>query len=62
MPPFQRQAIIWTNVGILFIGALETNFCEIFIEIHTFMPMKMQLEMSSGKWRPFCLALNVLIK
>ena len=31
-----RQAIIWTNTGILFIGSFETNFSEILIKIHTF--------------------------
>ena len=34
--PTRRQAIIWTNVGILFIRPLGTNFSEILIEIHTF--------------------------
>ena len=29
----RRQAIIWTNAGILFIGPLGTNFGEISIEI-----------------------------
>ena len=27
----ERQAIIWTNAGILLIGHLETNFSEILI-------------------------------
>ena len=31
-----RQVIIWTNVGILLIGHLGTNFSEILIEIGTF--------------------------
>ena len=35
--PGQRQAIIWTNAGILLIGPLETNFSEILIEIQTFL-------------------------
>ena len=30
--PGQRQAIIWTNVGILLIGPLGTNFSEILIK------------------------------
>ena len=30
------------------------------IEIHTFSLKKIHLKMSSGKWRPFCLGLNVL--
>ena len=33
----QRQAIIWTNVGILIIGFLGTNFSEILIQIQTFV-------------------------
>ena len=36
LAPGRRQAIIWTNVGILLIWTLETNFSEIFIDIHTF--------------------------
>ena len=31
-----RQAIIWTNAGILSIGPLGTNLSEILIEIQTF--------------------------
>ena len=62
LSPGRRQAIIWTKAGILLIGPLETNFSEILIEIHTFAFKKMQLKTSSGKWRPFCLGLNVLSK
>ena len=62
LSPGQRQAIIWSNAGILLIGPLWTNFSEILIEIHTFPLKKMHLKMSSGKWRPFCLGLNVLIQ
>ena len=58
----RRQAITWTNVGILLIGPLGTNFSEMLIEIHTFSFKKINLKMSSGKWRPFCLGLNVLKK
>ena len=47
--PGRRQAIIWTNGGILLIGSLGTNFSEILIEIQTFSFKKMQLKMSSGK-------------
>ena len=60
LSPVRRQAIIWTNTGILLIGPLGTNFSEILSEIHTFSFKKMRLKMSSGKWRPFCLGLNVL--
>ena len=62
LPPDWRQAIIWKNAGILLIGPLETNFSEIVIKIHTLSFKKMHLKMSSGKWRPFCLGLNVLSK
>ena len=55
-----RQAIIWTNVGILLIGPLGTNFSEMLIEIHTFSSKKIHLKMLSVKWRPFGLGLNVL--
>ena len=60
LSPGWRQAIIWTNAGILLIGTLGTNFSEILIEIRPFLFKKMHLEMASGKWRPFCLGLNVL--
>ena len=52
------QAIICTNAGILLTWNLGTKFNEISSEIHTFSFKKM----SSGKWRPFCLSLNVLIE
>ena len=62
LSPGRRQAIIWTNVRILLIGPLGTNFSEMLIEIHIFSFKKIDLKMSSGKWRPFCLGLNVLKK
>ena len=61
LSPGRRQAIIWTNAGILLIGPCGTNFSEIIIGIQTFSFKKMHLKMPSGKWRPFCLGLNVLI-
>ena len=60
LSPGRHQAIIWTNDEILLIGPLGINFSEISIEICTFSIMKIHLKMSSGKWRPFCLGLNVL--
>ena len=60
LSPGRRQAIIWNNVGLLLIDPLETNFSEILIGIQTFSFKKMHLNMSSAKWRPFCLGLNVL--
>ena len=62
LSPGRRQAIIWTNVGLLLIRTLRTNFVELLREIHTFSFKKMHLKMSSGKRRPFCLGLNVLTK
>ena len=32
----RRQALIWTNAGILLIGPLATNFSELLIKIHIF--------------------------
>ena len=61
LSPGRRQAIIWTNAGMLLIGPLGTNFSEILIEILTFSFKKMRFKVSSAKWRPFCLGLNVLI-
>ena len=60
LSPGWCQAIIWTNAGILLIQTWGTNFSEILSEIHAFSFKKMHLKMSSAKWRPFCLGLNVL--
>ena len=57
----RRQATIWTNVGILLIRTLGTNFSAILSEIHTFSFEKMHLKMASAKWRPFCLGPDALI-
>ena len=61
LSPGRRQAIIWTNAGILLIGPLGTNFSQIVIEIQTFSLRKMRLKISSVKRQPFCIGLNVLI-
>ena len=60
LSPGWRQAIIWTNAGILLNEPLGTNFSEILIGIQIFSFKKMRLKMLSAKWRPFCLGLNVL--
>ena len=60
--PGRRQAIIWTNAGILLIGPLGTNFSGLLIEIQTFSFKKKHLKVSSAKLRPFCLGLNVLTR
>ena len=62
LSPDRRQAIIWTNADLLLNGFLETSSSEIGIKIWAFSFKKMHLQMSSVKWRPFCLGLNVLIK
>ena len=60
LSPDRRQAIIWTNGGILLIRPLGKNFSEIFIGIHTFSFKKNHLKLSSEKYKPFCPGLNVL--
>ena len=52
------QAIIWTNDDLLSIG---TNFNEILFTILTFSFKKILLRVSSSKWQPFCLGLNVFM-
>ena len=61
LSPGRRQAIIWKTAEILLIGRIGTDFSEILSEIYTLSFKKMHLKMSSAKWRPFCLGLNVLI-
>ena len=60
LSPGRRQAIIWTNAGILLIRTLGTNFSEILGEINSFSFSKIHLKMSSAKWRLFGLGLNEL--
>ena len=60
LSPGRRQAITWTNGGILLMGPLGTNFSEILSKIHTSYFKKMHFKTSSAKWRPFCLGLNEL--
>ena len=45
LSPGRRQAIIWTNAGILLSGPLRTNFSGILIRIQTFSFKKMHLKM-----------------
>ena len=60
LSPGRRQVIIRTNAQILLIRPLGTKFSETSMEIKMFSFKKMRLKMSSGKWRPSCLGLNVL--
>ena len=59
LSPGWRQAIIWTNAGILLIGPLVTNFNEILVRIQTFSLKKNAInnvvcEMASILSRPQC--------
>ena len=63
LSPGRRQAMIWTNAGILSIGPLGTNFCfhsdmKFQSEFKHFSFKKMHFKVSSAKWRPFYLGLN----
>ena len=49
LSPSRRQAIIWTNGGILLMRNLGTDFSEILTEIYTFSFKKIPLEVSSEK-------------
>ena len=60
LSPGQHLAILWTNAGILLVGPLKINFSANLIKIDTISFKKMHLNMSFGKWQPFCLSLNVL--
>ena len=53
LSPGRRQAIIWTNAGVLLVVPLGTNFSEILIKIDIFSFKKMHLKISSGKWQPY---------
>ena len=61
LSPIRRQAIIWTNEDILSIRPRATHFNGILFGIQKFSFKKMHFKISSTKWRPFCLGLNVLI-
>ena len=54
LTPGRRQAIIWTNAGILLILTWGTNFSEILSEILTFSFKKMHLKMAAILSQPQC--------
>ena len=60
LSPGRRQAIIWTNAGILLFWILRNKFQWNLNRIHIFSFKKMRLKVSSAKWWPFCFGLNVL--
>ena len=57
--PGRHQDIIWTHDGILLIGDLGTKISAIVIEIQTISFWKNRWKVSSGKWWPIRLGLNV---
>ena len=62
MSPGRHQAINWTNAGILSIEPLGTNFSEISNEILACIFIQENvLNMSSGKWRPYYLGLDMYV-
>ena len=60
LSPGRRQAILWTNAGIMLIGPLGANFGDILSEIQTFSLRKIHLKIPSAKCCPFHLGLNGL--
>ena len=59
LSPGRRQAIIWTNAGILFIWPIGTTISEILIKIHVFFIQEnafenIVCEMSAILSRPQC--------
>ena len=61
LSPVRRQANIWTNTDLLSIVPLGSNLSEISFKIKQSFDEKMELKISSAKWRPFCFVLNVLM-
>ena len=59
MLPGRRQAIIWTNDGILLMGPLGKTSLEFDRKLYISFQKK-YLYFSSAKWLPFCLGLKVL--
>ena len=60
LSPGRRQAIIYTNAGILLIQTSETNLSEILSGIHTFSFKKMHWKCHLQNGGPFCHGLNEL--
>ena len=61
LSPVRRQAIIWTYTEFLSIGLLATKFSKFLIKIENYSSQKLYFKLSSAKWWPFCLGLNMLI-
>ena len=54
-------AIIWTDVGLLSMGPWRSYFNKILIKIQQFTLKRMHVRMSSAKYWPSYLGLNMLI-
>ena len=61
LSPGWYQSNIWANAGIMLIRPLGTNVNEILNTIYTSSFTKMHWKMSSVKWPPYCLGLNMLM-
>ena len=61
LSPDRRQAIVWTNAGILLIGPLHGSRLQWNLNrnLYRFIQENAALENIVWKWRPFCLGLNV---
>ena len=59
LAPDRRQAVIWTNAGLVVAWLLGTYFSKIITWIQTFSYINMQLKMPPTKLRLFCPSLNV---
>ena len=53
LSPIRRQAIIYTNAGLLAIGPLGTKFSEILIKMQNLSLTKMHLKIPSANCWPF---------
>ena len=60
LPPGRRQAIIWTNAGILLVGITRNKLRWNFNRSPCIFIHKNPFENVVWKWWPFCLGLNVL--
>ena len=60
LSPGQRQAITWTNVGILLIGPPRNKLQWNVYRNSYIFTQENSFEIVVCKWRPFCLGLNVL--
>ena len=60
LSPGRRPTIILTNAEKFIKSPLGANFSEFSIQLHIFSFKKIHLKMSSAKWQPFCLGLNVI--